>query len=148
MIYPSTREMQPMFWSHQAICNHRVTFPSTTQLQYYSVSFLLPLRFSVSFYRRGKRQKKLMHLYNTLSRFYGKSTEIISLRAPGNYSAPFWSNRCFICLLENPKTIISMISGLLNVSSAPKTIYVLSLETPRYLKKTRKCMDHFENIIC
>ena len=59
-----------------------------------------------------------------LGHTYGKFTEIISLKAPGNYSAPFWSTRLSICSWENPKALISMLSGFLNVSPGPKTNYV------------------------
>ena len=49
----------------------------------------------------------------------------------GNYSGAFWSHNFSICL----KTLISMISGLSDVSTVPQTNYVLSLETPGYLTK-------------
>ena len=45
---------------------------------------------------------------------YGKSYRIRGLKAPGNYSGPFWSNRLPILLLERPKPNISMISGFLD----------------------------------
>ena len=49
--------------------------------------------------------------------------EIINLKAPWNYSASFGTNNNLICLWENPKTLISMISGFWDVSPAPKTNY-------------------------
>ena len=40
--------------------------------------------------------------------------EIISLKAPGNYSASFWSNKLSILSLERPKPNTSMISDFLD----------------------------------
>ena len=51
--------------------------------------------------------------------------------------APFGFNNLLICLWENPKTLISMISGFLDLYLAPKTNF-LSLETPVYLKQIKK----------
>ena len=59
-----------------------------------------------------------------LSHVYGKFMEIISLKAPGNYFASIWINNFSICLWENPKTLMSMISGFPDVSPSPKTNYV------------------------
>ena len=49
---------------------------------------------------------------------YGNFVEIISLEAPGNYSASIWIHIFSICVRETLKTLISMISGFLN--PAPK----------------------------
>ena len=43
-----------------------------------------------------------------------KYVEIISLKAPGNYSASFRSNKTLVLLCEGPKPNISMISGFLD----------------------------------
>ena len=50
-----------------------------------------------------------------------KFIEIISLKAPENCSDSFWAYNFSICLWENPKLLISMISGFGDVSLAPKT---------------------------
>lgn len=42
------------------------------------------------------------------------------LKSAGNYSAPIWNCNFSICLWDNPKTLISMMSGLLNMSPSPK----------------------------
>ena len=70
--------------------------------------------------------------------FDGKFMEIIGLKAPGNYSGPFWSSNFSILILENLRDLISMISGFLNASPAPKTNYCLSSEAPGYLKQSKK----------
>ena len=61
--------------------------------------------------------------FDLLSNVYGKSMEIICLKALGNYYGPFWSYNFSICLWDNLKLLISMISGVLNVSPAPNTNY-------------------------
>ena len=62
-------------------------------------------------------------LHFAVGHLYGTCMEIISLKAPGNYSASFWSYHFSICLWENLKLLISMISALWDVSRAPKTNY-------------------------
>ena len=47
--------------------------------------------------------------------------EKIGLKAPGNYVGWFWFNNFLICLFENPKTFISMISGFGDVCPALRT---------------------------
>ena len=59
-----------------------------------------------------------------LGNFYGTYMENIWTKAPSNYSGSFWSYNFSICLWENTQTLISMISGLLDVSLSPKTNYV------------------------
>ena len=71
--------------------------------------------------------------------------EIIGLKAPGNYSGSFWSYNFSICLWESPKTLISMISGLLDVSLSPNTniIYLLRpRDTSRNLRKYQIIFKH------
>ena len=43
--------------------------------------------------------------------FYGKDGQRIGLKALGNYSDQFWSNKTPILLCEGPKPNISMTSG-------------------------------------
>ena len=72
--------------------------------------------------------------------------KVIGLQALGKHSASVWIHKIPIRLLENSKLLIFMISGFFNVSLAPKNQLFLSLETPRYLKKTRKSMGDCYNI--
>ena len=53
--------------------------------------------------------------------FYNKFMEIISLKAPGNYSGSIWTDNFSFCLWQNLKIIISMVSRLSNASPSPKT---------------------------
>ena len=46
--------------------------------------------------------------------FYGKYVEVIGLKAPGNDSVSFWSDKILVLLCEGPKPNMSMISGFLN----------------------------------
>ena len=80
-----------------------------------------------------------------LQRFYGKLIEKICFKAPGNYSASFWSYDFSICLWENPETLISMISGFSDVSPAPKTSYCIfgDLRTPQENQEISS--EHFKN---
>ena len=54
---------------------------------------------------------------------YGILGETISSKALGNYSASVWYNIFSICLWEELKLLISMISGILNGPFLPKTNY-------------------------
>ena len=70
----------------------------------------------------------------------------IRLKAPGNYSASVWYNNCSICLWENAKTLISMISGFWDVSLGNKTNYFLFVfgdtRTPKQIKnKPGACLE-------
>ena len=65
--------------------------------------------------------KKSFSRVEIMGNFHGQMMEIICFKAPGNYSAPFWSNRFSICQWENTKSFISMFSGLSNLSPSPKT---------------------------
>ena len=67
----------------------------------------------------------------------------ICLKAPQDYSASIRTYNFQICLWENPKTLIRMIPGLLDVSTTPQTNYFLSLETSRYLKQSKKIPNYF-----
>ena len=62
-----------------------------------------------------------------LGNCYGEFIELIHLKAPGNYSASIWTYNFLNCLWENPKTLISMISGFSDVSLTPKTNYLYLL---------------------
>ena len=51
----------------------------------------------------------------------GKCVSIIGLKAPGDYYASIWSDNFSMCLWENLKFLISMISGLVDMSPSPNT---------------------------
>ena len=72
--------------------------------------------------------------------FFGKYVQIRGLKAPGNYSHQFWSNKCSILLLERPKPQNFMISGLL---SPGETLFI-DLNMPNYFKHVRKHGNYFE----
>ena len=76
--------------------------------------------------------------------FYCKLMEIISSKAPGNYSAPFWSYIFSICLWKNQKTIISMISGISDVSPSPQTNIIYLWRHQDILTTSRKSQIIFE----
>ena len=65
--------------------------------------------------------RKILEIGNCWPILYGMFMEKICLKAPGSYSGPFGTYNSSICLWENLKTLISMISGLLDVSLSPKT---------------------------
>ena len=71
--------------------------------------------------------------------------EIIGLKAPGNYSASIWSYNFSICLWENPKTLISMISGVLGRVPETQHQLFLSLETSGYPKNQEESPGIFPN---
>ena len=48
----------------------------------------------------------------------------MSIKAPRNYSHPFWAHNFSICVWERPKPVIAMIYGFSDVSPSPKTNYV------------------------
>ena len=59
-----------------------------------------------------------------------------------NYSASISIDKIPNLSLENPKLIMSMISGFLNLSPSPKTNY-LSLGTPIHLREIKKKPEDF-----
>ena len=59
-------------------------------------------------------KNKLGYLLNLLGHFYGKYVEIIGLKAAGNDSDQFGSNKISVLLCEGPKPPNSMISGFVN----------------------------------
>ena len=69
----------------------------------------------------------------------------IGLKAPGNYSGPFLTYKFSICLWENPKLVLSIISGFWDVSPSPKTNYFIFGDT-RIPNKVNKS-SHFNNIM-
>ena len=81
-------------------------------------------------------RKILECVWPCLGHLYGKLREIINLKALGNYSDSIWSYNFSMRFWERQKTLISMVSGFLDVPPAPKTNY-FSLETPGYLKKIK-----------
>ena len=76
---------------------------------------------------------------------YGKFMKKMCSKAPGNYSAPYWSYNFSICSWENLNLLISMISGFWDVSPSPKRQLYLSLET-QYLKRYDKNPQSFLKI--
>ena len=69
----------------------------------------------------GEKYGKQIDVVVIWGHLYGKFTEKIYLKAPGSYPGPFWSYNFSICLSENPKAFISMMSGLFDVSLSFKT---------------------------
>ena len=59
----------------------------------------------------SRPQPKLGDLLAFFCNLYGNFIEIIGLKAPGEYSAPFWSYNFSISLLERAKSHNFMISG-------------------------------------
>ena len=60
---------------------------------------------------------------------FGKLMDIISSKAPGNYSASIWFNNFSIRLWENLKLLISMISGFWTCPRLPKPIILIFIHT-------------------
>ena len=69
-----------------------------------------------------------------------KCVEITSLKAPGNYSDQFWSNKILVLLCEGQKPNISMISAFLNPWSP---VFMDFINIPNDFKKIRKSMETF-----
>ena len=65
------------------------------------------------------------------------------LKAPGNYSDQFWSNKMLVFLWEGAKPDISMNYGLLD----PWEPLSIDLDIPKYFKKYKKYGNLFEHII-
>ena len=82
----------------------------------------------------------------SLGQLYGKLMEKIRLKALGSYSASIWSYNLSICFWENPKTFISIMSGLLNVSPSPKTNYCYLCGHQDTSKSSKESQVTFENI--
>ena len=79
-----------------------------------------------------------------LGQLYCKFMEIMGLKAPGSYSASIWSYNFSICLWEIPKTIMFMISVLLNGSPSPKTIYFHLWRPQDTSKRSKKIPNYFD----
>ena len=90
---------------------------------------------------RRSQGKVLANVLPLLGNLYGKFMEKIGSKAPENHAASVWSYNCLICLRENTKTISSMISGLLNVSTSPNTNYVY-LWSPRIPQQNKNKDPH------
>ena len=88
------------------------------------------------------RQNNKAIRWHLLAHFYSSLTDN-GLKSSENYSASVWCNKFPICLLENPQTRISMISGFLDVSPSPQNQYYVSLETPRDLNESNKYPESF-----
>ena len=84
------------------------------------------------------------HLLRLLKHLYGKFTEKIGLKAPGNYSASFWSYNFSLCSWERPKNLISMIPGFVDASMSPKTNMIHRWRHQDTLNNPRKCKNHFQ----
>ena len=61
------------------------------------------------------------------------------MKAPGNYSDQFWSNKISVLLWEGPKPNMSMIYGFVS----PGETLFMDLDIPKYLKNIRKCGNLF-----
>ena len=62
--------------------------------------------------------------------FYSKFIEIISLKAPQNYPASFWSNTISVLFCEGPKSQNSMISRFVD----PWEPLFIDLNIPKLLR--------------
>ena len=70
------------------------------------------------------RQNNLGAFFAFLSNCYGTHVQIISSKAPRNYSDQFGSHKISVLLLEKPKTLNSMFSGLLSTRD-PKILLTI-----------------------
>ena len=86
--------------------------------------------------------KRLCDLLAILHYFYGVLTKTISLKAPGNYSASFWSNKISVLLCEGRKPPTSMISGVLG----PEEPLFLDFNIPNYFRMNENYVDTFLNV--
>ena len=91
----------------------------------------------------GSVSKIINGFLQLLSNFSGKFMEIISSKALGNYSASIRSYNFSNCLPENPKTLISMISGFFDVSFLPQTNYVYLWRHQNPPNDSRKVPNRF-----
>ncbi len=73
----------------------------------------------------------------------GKYVQIIGLKAPGNYSAPFCSNKISALLCGGPKPPSSIITGFVDHW---EPLFV-DLIHHKYLKIIRRIMDTLKNNI-
>ena len=93
----------------------------------------------------GGMAKRNYELFVMFGLFVWKYVDIIRLKAPGNYSASFWSNKISVLLLERPKSPNSMMSGFLS----PGEHLFMDFNIPKYYNKMRRIVDAFlQNIIC
>ena len=87
-------------------------------------------------------QRILCYILVHFLRIHGK----MCLKAPLYYSAPFRSYNFSICLWENPKTLIVIISELWDVSLAPQTNYCYLWRHQDTSKNQRQTQTHFWEI--
>ena len=85
------------------------------------------------------QETSLEHLLLLLVHFYGQFLEDICLKAPGIYSASFWTSNFSILLWERPEPDISMISGFWDRSEP----LFMDLNTPKYYKNKKDCGNIF-----
>ena len=102
------------------------------------VSALYPRRFSNGAPIGWKWKTNIRFVVCFLSFFYGTSISIIGLKAPGNYSDQFWSNKIVVLLCVEPKPNISMTSGFVR-SWEP---VFMDLNIPKYYNETKKQRGH------
>ena len=89
----------------------------------------------------GNGKHNLCDVLSFSNYFYAKYVEIIGLKAPGNYSASFWSNEISVILCEGPKPNISMISGFLEPWSPVFMAFII----PKILqRKFEKIWEHLK----
>ncbi len=67
----------------------------------------------------------------------------MGLKAPGDYSDQFWSNKMSVLLCEVPKPNIFMISGFLN----PWSPLFMEVNIQKILQTNKKHMDAFLKIL-
>ena len=75
-----------------------------------------------------------MRLFLYLLGHFQENVLIISLKAPGNYSASFWCNKISVLSCEGPRAQNSMISGFLD----PWEPVFMDVNIPKYFKRYKK----------
>ena len=110
---PSGFPMSAVWFAFAAICMSQLSL----------VAFPCSVFQSSTFNLEGWESYK--HVESTFCMFFccGKFKEMIGLKAPANYSAPFWTCNFSICLCLNPKLLLSVISELLDGPSRSITNY-------------------------
>ena len=78
--------------------------------------------------------------WKRLGNLYGNFIKNIGSKAPGNYSASFWSNKFSVLLCDGPKLQNSMISGFSN----PKGRLFLDFNIPKNFKEYKKYGNIFK----
>ena len=76
--------------------------------------------------------------------FYCKSTEMIGVKALGNYSDSIWINNLSILLLGNLNNPHFYDFGIFEPKPKPQNQLFLSLETPGHLNKIKKIPKLFQ----